>query len=190
MAYGRRFGGGPRRGTRSRVAVKESRGVQAKSRTPCWGCGQNIEIGMPFIRLRLRKDLCQPQYSFTGTKPKGSMRFHDHCVPADRNKAMNYDITKDPTNGVPPPPPSRHNGGAVPPPPKPLSSDEVVFAAFVAIQAAVKARARNNPAFVAETEKIFKTFQGLTARSLRPGTPEEGVVAMKMALRKAIDMVF
>lgn len=140
----------------------------------------------------LRKQFRLP-CTICGTEPRRSKWYHLACKPVDLNKAMGYN-----PNGqqqyVPytPPPTSSASGGAIPPPPKPLSLEDTQVTAFNAIIAAVKARAKANPALMKDPQlvKDFETFKNLTARAIRPGTPDEGVTAAMVALTRSLKLVF
>lgn len=163
-------------------------GTQTDKRTRCAGCSNFIEPGTPFTRLRLRPDLARP-CSVCSVAPKKSKRFHPSCTPADdagKCKAMHYDPTKAPAPAAPPP----TQGRTVAPPPLPPTVEDQQLAALNAIVACIKTRCGKNPALIAELAPDFKTFQGISARALRPGTSEEGVVAIKMALIRALKLVF
>lgn len=174
MPYGRRrFGGAPRN------PITQSNTV-ARKRGKCRACGQYFMAGDGIAVLRLKK---RYRTMPCGHTIPGTRRFHTQCLPGDWNAAMGFD----PSTVSTPPPSATHQ---VPPPPKPPTPEDAAMHALLAIENAVKIRARGNPAYVAEIEKLFKTYQGLKARALRPGTPEEGITAMKIAMKKALDLVF
>lgn len=165
-------------------------GKQTDKRTRCAGCSGMIEAGQPFTRLRLRPDLAQP-CGTCNVAPKKSKRFHAHCAPSDeagKNKAMNYDPmrTQSTSTYTPPPTVSR----TVAPPPLPPSVEDRQVEALNAIVACIKARVGKDQSLIEKLAPDFKTFQGISARALRPGTPEEGIVAMKMAFTRALKLIF
>lgn len=198
MAFNRRrrgpyhFGTRPRRPPRQPII--ESKGVQAKRRTKCWGCSNKIEVGDPFVRLRLRKQHRNPCTS-CGREPKGAKRFHVQCAPTDdagRNKAMGFVAQQ----AAPPPPPFTGtpinrggNGGAVPPPPKPPTFEEAALAAISQLEAALVLKVRGKKPSP-ELEGEFRKFQGIKARVLRGTTAGEQEVATSLALQKLVKMVF
>lgn len=167
------------------AAVLQSAQV-SKKKGRCKGCNQTFEKGDQLVRLRLRKSFRSP-CACCGHKLLGVRWFHPHCVPADLNLAMGFDPSKHGTAPSYVPPSAAHQ---VPPPPKPLSVEDLQFAAVQAVIGVVKARARNNPKLMAELAPDFKTFQGLTARAMRPGTPEEGETSWKFALVRALKLVY
>lgn len=176
MAYRRRFGGrrrGPVHGP-----VMSSR-TTARKAAKCRGCGGAYAVGDEVVRLRLRKNYRQSCVT-CGHKLPGVKFFHPQCVPSDHAKAMGYN----PHNAPPPP------GNAVPPPPKPMTVEEHQLAALLQIEKALSARIANRPALKKELESLFNTYNGCKARALRGITPGEELVGMKMALKKAIDLVF
>lgn len=176
---GRRFGG-----PRVKTAVTESNipMPKTKSRRKCAACSQHLTVGEPVTRLRLKKSFQHP-CSSCGHKPAKLKYFHAACKPSDINKAMGYD-------------PAQHGtiptgaGGAVPPPPKPMTIEERQLAALVAIEQVVGARAASDPRWKKEAAALLNTYQGCKARALRGSTDGEMNVGMKMALKKAIDLVF
>ena len=180
-----RFAYRRRRFGRGAAAVTQSTTV-LKRKAKCRACGGHLSKGDTVTRLRLKKKHQVPCGS-CGHKPAKLKYYHTACTPADINKAMGYDPAAASQYVPPPPSSSQHQ---VPPPPKPLTPEEAQLIAINATIEAVKARCRNNPKIQAQLAPDFKTFSGLTARALRPGTPEEGVVAMKFALKRAIDLAF
>lgn len=184
MAYRRRRFGGPRRA--ASTPVMQSTGVQAKRKSKCAGCGQPINVGEQFTRLRLRKRYAIP----CGTcshMPKRAKRFHMQCVPADVNKAMGFDPTK---HQAPPSDPYARPSGAVPPPPKPKTAFDTTLEAMVMLEAALVAqvRERKKP-MTPELDNAFKQFQNIKQRILRPGTPGEGEAALNVGLQKLVKLV-
>ncbi len=176
----RRFGG--RFG--SKPAVKETSGIQTGRGSRCQGCMLKIEVGQPYRRLQLAKQFRTP-CATCGVTPKRAKRFHDSCFPTDINAAMNYNPA---AQHVHTPQPT----SAAAPPPKPMTAADAQLAALLAIETALKRRLAENPTLCKDDamNAAYKTYQGCKARALRPGTDHEGVVAMKMALRKAMDLVF
>jgi len=176
-----RFGFGRSSGSSAPVTTRQQ---PARKRGRCAACRSFFEQGeiISVLKLKKRFRLLSCGHTLTGTK-----KFHSACVPPDPVLAMGYDPAKAGAYVPPPPPSAAHN---VAPPAKPVTADDAALAALVAIETAIKAACRNNPAHVAEIAKLFKTYQGLKARALRPGTPEEGVTAMKIAIKKALDLVF
>jgi hypothetical protein len=90
-------------------------------------------------------------------------------------------------------------GAAVPPPMKPKTQSDLNLEALASLEAAlvckVKPLMRLNMTtkkmeLPPEIEKQFKTFQGIKARVLRPGTEAEGEVALPIALKRIIDMIY
>ena len=184
MPYGRRRYGGPRVRRSTKPAVMTSTGVQAKKRSKCAGCGQHIQVGEAFTRLRLTKRYAHPCGTCHVT-PKRAKRFHPTCVPADINTAMGFD----PSAVHSAAPASR--GGAVPPPPMPKTFEDVALESLVLLEAALILKVqRDRKTLTPDFEKQFKTFQGIKARVLRPGTLGEGEVATSIALQRIIKMVF
>jgi len=178
----RRFGGA------SLIAVKVILKVRKGKRGRCDACGLHVEVGDAYTVLKLDKRFAPPCASCS-LVPKLSKRFHTACVPPDVNAAMGYDPDKTAPAYVPPP---CRPSGAVPPPPKPLSAFELTLTALLAVETALKRRIAENPALInnADLEATLKTYNGCKARALRPGTDPEGHVALKMSLKRAIDLVF
>ena len=182
MPYGRRRYGGPRVRRSTKPAVMTSTGVQAKKRSKCAGCGQPIQVGDAFTRLRLIKQHVHP-CSTCHVTPKRAKRFHMTCVPTDVNTAMGFDPSVAPTPAA--------RGGAVPPPPLPKSFEDVALESLVLLEAALVLKVRRDRTMLTpDFEKQLKTFQGIKARVLRPGTAGEGEVATSIALQRIIKMVF
>ena len=182
MAWRRRSS---RFGRTQRSPITETT-VWVKKRTICKACSCGIEAGEQAIKLKLRKAYRVPCGS-CGKKPVGSKKFHIKCRPTDFNKAMGFDPAK--FTAAPPPVAPTHT---VPPPPKPPSLREAQEAALLAFETALKRRIAENPALVkdAELEKTLKTYQGCKGRALRGSTDAEAMVGMKMALKRALDLVF
>lgn len=157
----------------------------AKKRGKCRGCKGTFEIGDTVVRLRLRKTYRQP-CALCNHKLLGVRWFHVGCVPVDVNAAMGYDPNAQQTHSHTPPP-SQHQ---VPPPPKPLALEDKQFKLLSDTVDVVRARVAGNRTLIAELEKDFKTFQGCTARALRPGTVPEGQSALKQALLRMIKLAF
>lgn len=186
MAYGRRrrFGFG---GRRTSSPVTSHTGA-ARKRGRCVACRSYFEKGDQIITLKLKK-----RYALLacGHTLKRSKKFHTGCVPQDIITAMGYDPAKAGQYVPPPPPSAQHN---VAPPPKPASHEDLALSALLAVENAIKARAKAvktiDPVQYKEIAEKFKTFQGIKARALRPGTEHEGTTAMKLALRKGLDIVF
>ena len=173
----RRFGFG---GAQPRSAVTVS---QKTARKPgkCAACGQPFAAGDVLIKLRLGKAYRQP-CGQCHRKLKGVRNYHPTCQPTNPEEAMGLD----PAAAAAATPAS---GGAVPPPPKPESVEDATLAALVALEHAVIIRGARKGT-TPEMKKQFKTFQGIKARVLRPGTPAEGEVAANLALKRIIDIVF
>lgn len=179
MAYRRsRFGA-----TARKSAVTHSR-VMLPKRRKCKGCGVMIEPGEYVTRLRLKKHLATPCVT-CGHKLTKVKVFHDACVPRDLNQAMGYDPSKFTGHTYAP------AANVVPPPPKPPTAQDAALAAITALEAALVAKLRNNPAgLTPELKKNFETLQGIKARVARPGTAQEGEVATSLALQRLVKMVF
>lgn len=76
-----------------------------------------------------------------------------------------------------------------PAPPKPQTFADATLAAMDVLEKALAlkvARVQVTP----ELEGAWKTYQGIKARALRPGTDAEGDTATKMALKRLLDLVF
>lgn len=155
--------------------------ITQRRKGKCRGCGQPLTIGDTVVVLRVRKAFKVPCPS-CGKKPSSSKRFHPHCLPPDHVKAMGIDV-----NAAH----ARQASGAVPPPPKPQTAQDSLVAWMLAGENALKRKLAENPALKnnPELEAVNKTYQSCKARFLRPGTDAEGVVAMKMALKKLVDVV-
>jgi hypothetical protein len=162
--------------------VKETVQPLPLKRQRCAGCSIMILHGEESIRLKLSKRYLVKCGS-CGTMPNSSKWYHAACKPADVNKAMGYDPTMVNPNVYAGPTPTAA------PPPKPKTSTDLSLEALVVLEAAVVARAREK-GVTPEMEKAFKTFQGVKARVLRPGTVGEGEVATAVALKRIIDMVY
>lgn len=201
MAYHRRR----RFGTRSRTAVTSSTltlGTRTDKRTgrekhfKCKACKARLMPGDNVIRLRLKKIYQQPCLT-CGHKPTKLKYFHVACAPQDINKAMGFDLNaanaaaQNAALGGNMPDPGRH-AHQVAPPPKPQTALDAVMSALVGVENALKRRIAENPALQRDVElaALLKTYNGCKARFLRPGTDKEGDVAMKMTLKKCIDIVF
>jgi hypothetical protein len=173
----------------TKPAILESTGVQAGRKSKCAGCGSAINVGETFLRLRLRLRFAVACATCSHV-PKRAKRYHTACRPTDVNAAMGYDPSK---HAAPPPfghVPQRPSG-AVPPPPKPPTPEEVTLVAIAQLEAALVAQLRGRQkAMTPALEKEFKTFQGIKARALRPGTPGEEQNAMSLSLQRLIKMVF
>lgn len=166
----------------SSAPVTQAQSV-ARKRGKCASCHGYFEKGDAIAVLKLKK---RYRVLLCGHTLKGSKKFHPACVPPDIIAAMGYDPTK---AGAYVPPVTQ-----AAPPPKPLGYEELTLAALLGVENALKARAKelkrfDPPAYV-ELAAMFKTFQGIKARALRPGTEHEGNTAMKLALRKALDVLF
>lgn len=197
--FRRRFGG-----RRSRSAVTQSTTV-LKRKSKCRGCGQTLNVGDTVTRLRLKKSIAIVGCVTCGRRLVKLKNYHPRCCPTDINKAMGYDPTAH-VHGVPPP-----VAASVPPPPKPKTPQDLQLEAIAALEAALMPKARalgvgpahtklhgldqHPPKYVdgckaCAIEKAFKTFQGVKARVLRPGTPAEGEMATPIALKRIIDLAF
>lgn len=138
-------------------------GVQTQKRNKCEGCGQHIEPGDPFVRLRLKMRYRILNCQSCGGKQKGSKRYHPQCLPPDWNKAMGYDpsaqfpvthscvncgytqstaFSKHCPNCGENPMLRKSAGGAVAPPPKPKSADQLTLEAMASLEKAVIAQMR------------------------------------------------
>jgi hypothetical protein len=186
MPRRRHMWGGARRTRGSRAAVTSSAVPmpKTKSRRKCAACGVHLTLGEAVVRLRLKKQYQVP-CSVCSHRPAKLKFFHAACAPADINKAMGYDANAVAAAGGTPP-------TTAAPPPKPMSAADAALAALAAIDKAIGRKIaenralQNDPAFQA----TFKTYQGCKARALRPGTDQEGQVAMKMAVKKVLDLIF
>lgn len=177
------FGGArTRRGSGDAVTRSDVPMPKTKSRRRCAGCNIHLELGEAVVRLRLKKRFQQP-CSVCSHKPAKLKFFHVACVPADINKAMGFDPT---SNG------HAVAGGACAAPPKPMSAADAALAALAAIDKAIGRKLAEQPSLQKDAAfaATFKTYQGCKARALRPGTESEGTVAMKMAIKKILDLVF
>lgn len=155
-----------------------------KSRRKCAGCSIILTTDEPVVRLRLKKVFQQPCLSCSH-KPTKLKFFHVACCPSDVNLAMGFD----PNLANATPPPASRVGAPVAPPPKPPTFEDAALASLVALEHALRIRA-SKMTITPEVEAKFKTFQGIKARVLRPGTPAEGEVATHLALKRLIDLVF
>jgi hypothetical protein len=96
----------------------------------------------------------------------------------------------------PPPPPPNYGSAYRPAPPPPASPrvrvDEANAAALVALEAALVAKRRTltDAGAIAELNDGYEKYTKIKTLALNPGTAGEGNVAMKMALKKIIDLVF
>lgn len=162
--------------------------LTAKRKAKCRACHLTFEKGDTVIRLRLRKSFRQPCVT-CGHKLLGVRWYHTACVPADLEKAMGWDPNAKQHAAPPPPTPSAAH--QVPPPPKPQTARDAQLGALLAIENALSRRLAEQPALQQNVElaAALKTYNGCKARALRPGTPPEGVVALKMALKRALDIV-
>lgn len=83
-----------------------------------------------------------------------------------------------------PPPPVGGLGGGI------KTYDELALEALLALETALKAKLRENPALkTAELQKHFDKYNNIKARGLR-GVGGEAITGMKMALKAAIDLVY
>lgn len=166
--------------------------VTQRKKKKCATCGDEMPPGTDLYRIRTRKAYRTP-CSTCGQKPARVKYFHNTlaCQPLDPYVAMHVDRTGAAQQAAPAPDPHRSHGAgnAVPPPPKPPTLEEVNLEALVKLEAAVIFKAQRK-GITPELEKAFKTFQGLKARVLRPGTEAEGEVAVKVALKRVIDLVY
>jgi hypothetical protein len=168
-----------------RQGVTQSQATLKKA-TRCRACRGIIDAGDVLVRLRLKKKY-QGACTGCGHRRPKLKYFHLHCVPVDINQAMGFDpaASAGPSYSAP-------VGGAVPPPPKPQTPEEAALIALSSFEHALKVRVLRKHGGKAppEMEKAFKTFQGIKARVLRPGTPAEGEVAVTIGLKRIIDLVF
>jgi hypothetical protein len=153
---------------------------KTKSKRKCAACKSHLTVGELVVRLRLKKRFQAP-CSTCGHLPPKLKYFHEACAPTDINAAMGFDPNAGATVST--------SGGAVPPPPKPVSAEDAALAALASLEHAVIIRAARK-GVTPEMEKAFKTFQGIKARVLRPGTVPEGEVATHIALKRIIDLVY
>lgn len=176
--------GKPRVKSRAAVTRSDIPMPKTKSRRKCAACNVKLDVGERVVRLRLNKQYQLP-CSVCSHKPAKLKYFHDACAPADIEKAMGYD-------------PNAHiaAGRVVPtvaaPPPKPITANDAAMVALVAIDKAIGRKIAENPALIKDVEfdAAYKTYQGCKARGLRPGTEAEGNVALKMSIKKVLDLVF
>lgn len=169
--------------------------VVLKRKTKCRACLQAMAAGETAVRLRLKKSIAAVGCPTCSRKLVKLKNFHTTCAPVDINKAMGYDASAHqhvPTPGAP-------DTSSVPPPPKPKSQQDLNLEALASLEAAlvckVKPLLKLNPTtrkmeLPPDVEKQFKTLQGIKARVLRPGTEAEGEVALPIALKRIIDMVY
>lgn len=180
MRRSRRFGRAPRAAvTRSDIPMPK-----LKSRRKCASCGQILTTGEAVVRLRLKKLFQQP-CTVCSHKPTKLKFFHAACCPPDINAAMGYD-----PNVVNAAPQTPRPGAPVAPPPKPQTPEDAALAALVSLEHALKIKASKMRVIPPDLEAKFKTFQGIKARVLRPGSPAEGETATALALKRIVDMVF
>jgi hypothetical protein len=153
----------------------------AKKKKKCAACHSEIPAGELHVVLLLRKAY-RGSCATCHRKLSPRKRYHTGCAPVDAQSAMGYNSAVPPTPGAVPP---------KAPPPKPQTAEDAVLAAFAAFEHAIVIRSQRQPASLTdEVRKQFKTYQGLKARSLRPGTEAEGETAMKIALKRIVDLVF
>ncbi len=166
-------------------AIKEETRVVPKNQR-CSGCNGFIVPGESAFRFMLSKRFRMPCTSCRN-EPKRSRWYHIQCRPADINKAMGYNPNPTPITAAPP----STNGGRVEPPPKPKNAEELKLDALVAMEAAFKRLLVEKPALQTskELEAALRTYNGCKSRALRPGTPQEGEVSLKMALKRVLDLV-
>lgn len=185
MAYNRRrrsmFGRKPR-GSAAAVTRSDVPMPKTKSRRKCAACSIHLDVGESVVRLRLKKQYQQP-CSVCSHKPAKLKFFHAACAPTDINRAMGFDPN---ANGAGP-----VNGHAIAPPPKPMSAKDATLSALVAIDKAIGRRLAENRALQEDKEfaATYQTYIGCKERALRPGTDEEGAVALKMAMKKALNLL-
>ena len=178
------------RTTGAKPAVAQSN-LRQRRRGSCKGCGQTIEAGDPIVKLTLRKVHRVPCVTCSHV-PVGTKRYHPDCVPSDINKAMGYDPLARQRAAY-----HQHTPDVTTaPPPKPKTSREADLTALDALQQALILKAKpmmmlppTDPRRV-ELESQFKTFQGIKARMLRPGTDAEGAVATSLALQRIVKLVY
>lgn len=183
MGFRRRRFGTPRRPARPPVEAINT--IRKGKRGKCDACNGYIEVGDTYVKLKLGKRYATPCPTCT-LQPKTSRRFHTHCVPADINAAMHFDpVVWANRNSWAPPPPA----AAAAPPPKPKGYGELCLESLVVLEAALIAKAKER-GLTEEMKTAFKTYQGIKARVLRPGTPAEGEVATSIAIQRLVKLVF
>lgn len=193
--FGRRFGGS------SRAAVSQKHTI-ATRKAKCKTCGLTIQPGESIVVLRLKKRY-RGACVTCSHKLASTKRFHAACLPPDINKAMGHDPTTTPPPYVPPS--AAHQCA---PPPKPPSTSDLQLAALVALETAFKSRlpefglntahSKQHPEAqppvtgckACEIRKAYKTYQGVKARVLRPGTEAEGETAVPIAIKRLVDIVY
>lgn len=176
----------PRRRQRFGQGAVMQSSMTARKKAKCRGCNLTFEKGDPVVRLRLRKAFRNPCVT-CGHRLLGVRWFHPSCVPPDANKAMGYDPAAQ-AYGAPQPPPSAAHAHTVAPPPKPMSPEELILAALLASEAAIKARAR----VIGKTPEVLKllaTYGKMKAHVLRPGNDNEQIVAIRQTMIAAIKLV-
>jgi len=142
-------------------------------------------VGDTYVKLKLGKRYATPCPTCT-LQPKTSRRFHTACVPTDLNAAMHFDPNAwaaRHTYATPPP------TTQAAPPPKPKGYGELCLDSLVVLEAALVAKARER-GLTEEMKTAFKTYQGIKARVLRPGTAAEGEVATSLAIQRLVKLVF
>lgn len=185
MAYRRRrsWGGTRTRGSQAAVTSSSVPMPKTKSRRKCAACNIHLDVGESVVRLRLKKRFQQP-CSVCSHKPAKLKFFHAACAPTDINRAMGYDPNAGAAGPIP-------NGNAVAPPPKPMSAKDAALGALVAIDKAIGRRLAENRALQEDKEfaATYQTYIGCKERALRPGTDAEGAIALKMAMKKALNLL-
>ncbi len=179
--FSRRSRFGRRRASAVPVTRSDVPMPKTKSRRKCNACGVHLEVGEAVVRLRLKKRFQQP-CSVCSHKPAKLKFFHVACCPTDINKCMGYDPNAGHANAP----------TACAPPPKPMSALDASFAALVGFENALKRRIAENPALIKdkEFEASFKKYQGCKAHALRQNNDAEAGVALKMALKRSLDLIF
>lgn len=113
----------------------------------------------------------------SGVIPKGEQAVYI------RTRVRRYHLTCQPAN------PHAAVGAPMGAPALPSDPIEASLRALEALENALIVKVKKS-GVTAELEKMFDTYQKLKAVALRPGTPAEGVTAMKMAVLQIVKAVF
>ena len=188
MPYGRRPRFGRRRYHKPPIEEQQKLVPANKNgsikRQRCSGCGGFIVTGETALRFVLRKIYRSP-CAHCANEPRRSRWYHVGCRPTDINKAMGFDPAQH-GHAAPPPPVVNPNA-----PPKPATAAELTTTALASLEAALIAQVRQRKiTLTAEMDKAFKTFQGLKSHVLRPTNDNEQRNAIKLALKKMIDLAW
>lgn len=176
-----RFNRNPSGSRSSPVTAKQTLVVKKKK---CKACGGDIAPGAYGLKVRLKKPYRTPCVT-CNHKRVGVKWFHTDvaCAPVDIEQVMGY-VAGTAPSAVPSP-------KTVALPPKPPSAGEAALAALASMEHALMLRAAQFPGDVTpKLEALFKTYQGIKSRALRPGTDAEGETALKLALKRAVDLIF